>query len=474
MSSIGESLQQLRSKLQSLGKRGGGGAASGGSASKVDAKAMLAWAKANPVIVASVAVMVVVPAASWWFASDIHAAADEAASKRAQEFAALDKLEKSSVEIALPGRAAEQRTGVISARTVRAYQELAERFRGDALELQSMALERNRRSRDALVADVTVTRANNNTVAEAVHGKVIERADATLQRLRAGGPPDEQSVVDQLQRTQDQFVAREQKPDRKSLTADEAERLSKQLLERRLQLYADAARNVSFYAERDDLGLPLSSAEAGKQPTEAVLFGWQWRLWIVEDFLEAVAAANASAKSVLDAPVKRILSIQVREDVVPAAAKPAAAEGEGGEASAAAPAGPPPIDPKAPVTYDFSRSFTGRTSNHVYDVRQLSVRMVVSTSRLPEVMDAIARTNFMTVLSMEVRPADAFAAAAEGLVYGPDAVSEVRMTIESLWMRQWLARLMPRELQVAKGSDGRTVDDPAPAEEAPAAEAPNS
>jgi hypothetical protein len=48
------------------------------------------------------------------------------------------------------------------------------------------------------------------------------------------------------------------------------------------------------------------------------------------------------------------------------------------------------------------------------------------------------------------------------------------MTIESLWMRQWLARLMPRELQVAKGSDGRTVDDPAPAEEAPAAEAPNS
>ena len=474
MSSFGESIQQLRSKLQSLGKRGGGGGSGGSSAPKVDAKAMLAWAKSNPVIVASVAVMVIAPAAAWWFASDMHAAADEAASKRAQEFAALDKLEKSSVEIALPGRAPEQRTGVISARTVRAYQELAERFRGDAVELQSVALERNRRSRDSLFVDITVTRANNNTVAETVHGKVIERADATLRRLRAGSPPDEQSVVDQLQRTQDQFIAREQKPDRKSLGADEADRLGKQLLERRLQLYADAARSVSFYAERGDLGLPLSSAEAGKQPTEAVLFGWQWRMWIVEDFLEAVAAANAPYKSVLDAPVKRILSIQVREDALPAAAQPAPAEGEGGEAQPAAPAALAPIDPKSPVTYDFSRSFTGRASNHLYDVRQLSVRMVVSTSRLPEVMDAIARANFMTILSMEMRPADAFAAAAEGFIYGPESVSEVRMTVESLWMRQWLAKLMPRDLQVAKGSDGRTVDDPAPAQEAPAAEAPNS
>jgi hypothetical protein len=53
-------------------------------------------------------------------------------------------------------------------------------------------------------------------------------------------------------------------------------------------------------------------------------------------------------------------------------------------------------------------------------------------------------------------------------------VSEVRITVESLWMRQWLAKLMPRELQQAKGTDGRSVDDPAPAAEAPAEEQPAS
>lgn len=471
MSSLGESIQQLRGKLQSFGKRGGGGGGSAGGGKGPDAAAVMAWAKANPLIVASVAVMLIAPGAAWWFASDIHAAADDAASKRAQEYSALEKFEKSSVELALPGRAPEQRTGVISSRTVRAYQEVAERLRSDAMELQSQALAHNQRARTALIADVQVTRANNNTIAESVHSKLMERADAILKRLRAGSPPPEQAVVDQLQRTQDQFVAREQKADRKSLSGEQQGLLRAQLVERRLQLYADAARNISFYAERDDLGLPLSSAEAGKQPSEALLFGWQWRLWIVEDFLDALAAANAPYKSVLDSPVKRVISVTVRDEapVVRKAEAPAAGDGEG-----SAPAALPAIDPKAPVTYDFSRSFTGRTTNQLYDVRALSARIVVDTARLPEVLNAFAKVNFMTVTSVSVSPADAFAAAGDGFIYGPDAVSEVRVTVESLWMRQWLAKLMPRELQQAKGTDGRSVDDPAPAPEAPAEEQPAS
>ena len=100
------------------------------------------------------------------------------------------------------------------------------------------------------------------------------------------------------------------------------------------------------------------------------------------------------------------------------------------------------------------------------------LRLIVSTNALPEVLNAISRVNFMTVTSVDLRPADAFDAADAGFIYGAQPVAEVRLTIESIWLRQWLARLMPKEMQVRKGTDGRTVDDPPPA--APASEAPAS
>ena len=481
MSSLGESIQKLREQLSGLTKRSGGGSSSPAPAggSKFDAKAVTAWVKANPVIVVSVAVMVAAPAITWWFSSGMHAAADAETSKRAQEFAALEKLEKSTIDISLPGKAPEQRTGLIGDKTVAAYKELATRLRSDAMTMQATAVGHNQRGRDKLFVDIRVTRENNNTIAETVHSAVVARMAADLKRLRAGAPPAEPLVVEQLQRAQDQFIARERKPDRKSLDDAQTQFLRKQLAERRLQLYSDSASNLAFYADLRDLGLPASAADAGKEPSEAVFFGWQWRTWIIEDILDAVASANKPFKSVMEAPVKRVLSIAVREDAVAKAAPAAGAEAPPADAApaegqAAAPAAPSfaPIDPKLPVSYDFARSLTGRVSNSLYDVRYATVRLVVATAALPEVVNAISRQNFMTVTSLDVRPADAFDAADQGFIYGAEHVSEVRMTIESLWLRQWLARLMPAELQAAKGTDGRTVDDPPPATpgDAPAAD----
>ncbi len=482
MSSLGESIQKLRDQLQSLTKRKGGGDASAPKAGgKVDAKAVLAWVKANPAAVACGVVMVAVPAGAWWFASEMHAKADAATQERAREFAALDALEKSNIEISLPGKQPEQRTGLISATTVSAYRELAQKLRTDAMAMQSAAVAHNQRGRDRAFVDVRITRENNNTIAETVHSAVIARVAADLKRLKAGGPPADAAIIDQLQRAQDQFIARERKPDRKSLDEAQLDQLRKQLVEKRLQLYTDAANSLAFYADLANLGLPSSAAEAGKEPTESVFFGWQWRVWIIEDILDAVAEANKPYKSVVDAPVKRVLSVAVRDE--PGAAAPAAGavSGEpspdGQPAAGGAPAAPPsfpPIDPKAAVSYDFSRSMTGRVSNPLYDVRHASVRLVVASSALPEVLNAISRVNFMTVTSVDLRPADAFDAADSGFIYGAQPVSEVRLTVESLWLRQWLARMMPAEMQARKGTDGRTVDDPPPAPAAPAGENPAS
>ena len=279
-------------------------------------------------------------------------------------------------------------------------------------------------------------------------------------------PPTDESLTDQLQRRQDQFIATLRKAERKALSDDEQQQLKNELRDKRLQLYADAASGLSFYADIDTLGLPGSPMEAGTPPSETSLFLWQWREWIIEDILRAAAAANKPYRSVVDAPVKRVLSIAVTEDVLPKIAAPAGeAPADPGaapaaDAAAAPPAAIPPIDMKAPVPYDFAKSMTGRVSNNLYDVRVATVRMVVASSMLPEVLNAIARQNFMTVTSLEVAAADAFAAADEGFMYGGKPVCEIKLKVESIWLRPWLAKLMPKELRERKGTDGRTTDDP--------------
>jgi hypothetical protein len=197
----------------------------------------------------------------------------------------------------------------------------------------------------------------------------------------------------------------------------------------------------------------------------------------VDDILQALAAANKPYRSVIDAPVKRLVSISVPEEQLPAPSDKAAdaAPAEGAEPAAApSTASVPPIDAKAPVAYDFRRTFTGRSSNALYDVRRATVTVVVATSMLPEVLDAIAKANFMTVVGLTIRPADAFAAADEGYMYGAAPVSEVRLSIESVWLREWTGKLMPPELQALKGTTGRMTDDPPPAPPADAAAAPKT
>jgi hypothetical protein len=477
MSQISEAIQNLRDKLGSLGKKGGGG--DSGKSGGFDAKKVLAWIKSNPVSVASIGVMVVVPVAAWWVAGDIKAERVRLAESRAQEWANLEKLEKASIEITLPGRAAEAMTGTVSSKSVNAYKALAARLKSDAVSAQQRAREINQGGRTKLIADVRVTKDNSSVIAEEVFDAVRARATAVLKELKVLAPPGDDRLIDDLQRRQDAFIAAERKTDRKSLDADQLKRLQSSLAETRLQLYADTAGSASFYGDLGALDLPGSAGEAGSPPSEPRMFEWQWRLWVQEDVLRALADANTGSRSVIEAPVKRIVSIAVGPDMAMKRAGPA--EGEGGEAppaeggdgsvppaDGAAPSEPglappapsyPPIDLKAPVEYDFSRTFTGRVSNALYDVRNVTLRVVVSTSRMPALLNALAKRNFMTVIGMEVRPADAFDAADLGYIYGAEPVSEVTMVVETVWLKSWLARLMPPEMQKAKGTDGKTSDD---------------
>ena len=136
--------------------------------------------------------------------------------------------------------------------------------------------------------------------------------------------------------------------------------------------------------------------------------------------------------------------------------------GEGGDGSgaaagdAAAPAavaelGDPAIDIKTEAARDYSKRFTGRVSNGIYDVRLAEVTFIADTEKLPAVFDALAAQNFMTITNVRIAPADPFAAARSGFLYGIKPVSEVSATVESIWFRDWTARHMPAALRTALG-----------------------
>jgi hypothetical protein len=87
--------------------------------------------------------------------------------------------------------------------------------------------------------------------------------------------------------------------------------------------------------------------------------------------------------------------------------------------------------------------------NKVYDVRRAEMVVVVSSARLNEFLAAIARTNFMTVTDMDLTKVDAWDALRQGYFYGDEHVVRARLTIESVWLRDWMTEFMPRSIRNA-------------------------
>ena len=183
-------------------------------------------------------------------------------------------------------------------------------------------------------------------------------------------------------------------------------------------------------------------------PTQPVSLERAWdmqhRYWIHEDILRAVQEANR-----IDAPpfrlrvpegvVKRIESIAVQPWYFEAA-------GQGQPA--------PPLS--SPVSADYEVSVTGRTSwpgrpNGVYDARFADVTMLVASDRIPRLIEAISSVNLMTVVSMNISSVNVLDDLEAGYYYGDDHVVRVSMRIETLWLRPWMAPLMPDGVKRALG-----------------------
>lgn len=249
---------------------------------------------------------------------------------------------------------------------------------------------------------------------------------------------------------------------KRELTPEEQTALRTLLADRRKAEAQAHARSISVFFSLDAINADpkLGSALPRQRlidplatQSESVKLGtyfvYQWDLWAYQDLLAAVALANRRSDGrmggVDESIVKRIESILLKDP-----------EGIFDNVSAESTTGLPPAEPTALIPglapLDPTLSITGRgmgSWNKVYDVRRAEMVVVVSSARLNEFLAAIARTNFMTVTDMDLTKVDAWDALRQGYFYGDEHVVRARLTIESVWLRDWMTEFMPRTIRNA-------------------------
>ncbi|MBL9001703.1 MAG: hypothetical protein JNK25_11265 [Phycisphaerae bacterium] len=274
-----------------------------------------------------------------------------------------------------------------------------------------------------------------------------------LSSINAGPPADpiavNSAIKEMFTRESDKITA-----GKRALTQDEQEGLVKRLADRRLAEYQAVASQRSLFAtpkiwpqspQKGFSSIPRGKIDLGNISLEA-FFVNQWDYWVYNDVLAAIRLANGDRGNpvgVANAVVKRIESFQLADP-----------EGLYGSADPmgdmnATQATPPASDVPGLVPRDWTVSITGRgmgSWNTMYDVRRVTLTVIVSSARINEFLDAIARTNFMSVTDLDLQAVDIWNDLREGYYYGPEHVVRATIGIETVWLRGWTSAYMPPDV----------------------------
>ncbi len=286
-----------------------------------------------------------------------------------------------------------------------------------------------------------------------------------LRAARAGEPPTPAAVLRAINERRQ--IAREQMTagNRELTPAEQAQLddLSKKL---RLGAYQSAAREFSVYMSRGALG-PAGEG-AGSSPfrqlptdvllkarrSETEMFIYQWDCWMLSDILAGVRLANTRDGQPTDVEhsvVKRVERIGLNPPARLGAVEASIEVPDPGQPQAAPPAA---AAPGAQVQPNLAVSITGRASspqNPDYEVRTAEIVAVVASEDLPRFLDALTRVNFNTVIGVRLDGVNAREDLARGYAYGPRHVVRATITLETVWLRSWLAPLMPASVKKSLG-----------------------
>jgi len=298
-----------------------------------------------------------------------------------------------------------------------------------------------------------------------------------LARLNAGSPPEPEALASTLNGFKDREQQRYESSNADGkMTKPQGEQLDKDLVARRLGEYIGRSKALTFYCSTDAFvdskTTKSSNTEYSVIPSavpplstidETTVFGWLWDYWVISDVLDAAALANTNpetgAMAIPDAPVKRIEEIRISK--IPAIEASASTDdtsgqfaGRGGRSR-----GSSPVDVKA---VDSSSTFTGRKGGQpesTYDIRTIRIVLVASSQDLPAFIDALAKTNYMTVTDLDIDSVDVWDDLENGFYFGDDHVVRATLSVESVWLRSWLEPIMPDQIKRALGIPV-LVDDP--------------
>ena len=451
------------------------------------------WVKSNVFTVVFLVLMIVALAVLPILAGRMNAAVQGDVEKRAGLVGQLDALSKTQVVI--PQGAGEtpiQEARLINNSFLEQFRKVTDALKSDAEQAQQAAWDHNRAGHAVLLPELFP--APDPRQREVLPRQFYDRLTAAYQDLlaeiNAGSPPDIETLRQDIDQRRAQLLSSDfSKGLDDELTPEEQERLTKGLTAARVGYCHEHAADCGIFVSLDSLALPYW--DQTRQYTLTELFYWQWQYWIYEDVLRGLAAANAGSEAVLRAPVKRLVWAGVLDEGGGEAAggttgggggappgggmgfsggggkgRPggsgAGAAGDGGGAVEEVPNGPPmPPDAGVETPTDFT-ILSGRATNPLYDVRFVDLEIVVDTARLPEVLDALAKQNFISVLDLRMAPIDPYDHLAAGFYYGPGPISSVVLRLETVWFRQWTAPTMPFALREAKGIQSEAAPAAAP------------
>ncbi len=463
-------------------------------------KNIIAWIKTNPISVASFLTMLVATGVIAYFLLVANPALRErAAEQPTKDLNDIKRFASQSVEV--PPKNAddppERHSGVtINDHFLQVISTIYGDLNRESDEISARALEINEPGHPPLLPGLfpdvpTGERFRAQTVyVTALDGLLggPQKAEAVAQStglqipyLNAGLPLTREA----LQRQVDEAAAAMRRISSEVLTEDQMKSQQAEQSRELMNALLIHAKTLNIYAQ-PNLGnprqpfpdFPLQVASLGASPNSpqpAAIWEGQLELWILQDIVRAIGIANdvqnlknygtdASGEpinsSVLNAPIKRLIRAEVLPGYVglhTLGGTNLVADTQGttggvktpGQAGYGPPAGGKMTDGSrdVPIADNYVFSPTGRSTNQVYDTRHVRLIMHADYQRLPEFFNVLAQVNLMTVVNMRIKQIDEYELLKQQYMYGQGDVVEVDMIIETLWLREWTADMMPETVK---------------------------
>lgn len=435
--------------------------------------------KANIVLVVLFVACVIAAVGLPMFAASWSEEIKQALTKQAEGFSDLEAIKKSRF---VPPGGGDPVQVVVNQQLVDRYRDVANKLSDDAQQVIAKAHDHNSKEYHTLFPELfgdEVSRAQLETLPQQFFASLQREYHSLLTLLSAGSPPTTESLVETLEATRVRFMDNKlSKREEADLTVEERAQLEGFLSDRRMKLLRANAEEIGIFLDEETLGIP--EFDRTKIPNVGTLFTWQWRFWAVADALAAIATANGG-QSELTAPVKRLTLVEViglplvdgdtknpkrdpvQPDIPDQSSQPkkgGGAMGMGGDFSK----NRPDKKPDKPPSKDQGQSnnkfgnddgpvavHTNRGESPLFDILQVRLTMMVSTSRIPTILDCFAQNNFATIVDIALEPVNKFESLEDGFDYGAEPVSKLTVVLETIWLRAWTVESMPTTIKESLG-----------------------